>query len=186
MRQISHWLNEQKLRYYAVAVIILTLVFGTIYACVQQSLRLSANQASAQLAEDTATALDQGTLSAGVLHSSVNFALSLAPFVIVYDQSGSPAGSTGSLEGDVPKLPAGVLAWVRAHGEDRITWQPRDDVRVAAVVVQSKNGFVLGGRNLREVEKIEDRVGLIALVGWLASLGVLGAVEVGWRRFRRG
>jgi hypothetical protein len=78
-----------------------------------------------------------------------------------------------------------VLDYVRANGEDRITWQPEPGVRIAAVVTRfagNDSGFVLAGRNMREAQKREDLVlALVALgsaVTMLAGLLAVIAVEV--------
>ena len=83
----------------------------------------------------------------------VDIAGSLAPFMTIYDDSGVPIASSGHLDGALPRLPQGVLDYARAHGENRVTWQPLTGVRVAAVVTRysgQASGFVLAGRSLRE------------------------------------
>ena len=60
-----------------------------------------------------------------------------------------------------------------AHGQDRITWQPRTGVRQAIVAVYfhgRKTGYVVAGRSLREVEKRVDDLGLIVAAAWLVTL----------------
>jgi len=37
-----------------------------------------------------------------------------------------------------------------------VTWQPNADVRIASVVLPYNNGFVMAGRNMREVEQRES------------------------------
>jgi hypothetical protein len=68
----------------------------------------------------------------------------------------------------------GVFDYTRAHGQDRITWQPRSGVRSAAIVARyggAHPGFVLAGRSLREVEAREDRLTLMVGIAWAATLG---------------
>jgi uncharacterized protein YacL len=55
-------------------------------------------------------------------------------------------------------------------GENRITWQPREGVRIAAVIVSYQNGFVLAGRNLREVEIRETQVTQFAGLAWILAI----------------
>ncbi|HEX8964956.1 MAG TPA: hypothetical protein VF820_00820, partial [Patescibacteria group bacterium] len=60
-------------------------------------------------------------------------------------------------------------------GEDRITWQPEKGVRIAAVIDKlsgDKKGFVLVGRNLREIESRENYSELVCGFGWIACLFV--------------
>jgi hypothetical protein len=48
-------------------------------------------------------------------------------------------------------------------------------VRIAAVVVAWKSGFVLAGRSLQRVEEQEANAELLAGVAWLVSLAALAA-----------
>lgn len=107
---------------------------------------------------------------------AVDIFASLGPFVIVYDDGGRVLASSARLDGMTPAPPAGVFDYVRAHGEERLTWQPRRGVRIAAVVTRSVNGFVLAGRNLREVESREALVFKLAALGWLCANLALMAI----------
>ena len=75
-----------------------------------------------------------------------------------------------TLDGQTPELPAGVLDSTKQAGENRVTWQPTANVRIAAVIVPYKDGFVLAGRNLREVEVREAQVSLYAGLTWVLAL----------------
>lgn len=148
----------------------ITCVCLLIYAGVQQELRLSANDPQIQMAEDVAAKLSMGDIPDRMVPSTlINIAESLSPFIIIFDNSGQPLVSEAILDGKIPHLPQGVFTAVKNSGEDRITWQPRVGVRVAAVVVHttgSNPGFVLAGRSLREVEAREDSIFRIMIVGW--------------------
>ncbi len=145
-----------------------------IYIVVQQQLRLGANDVPLQLAEDTATSLSQGQNQTDtLLPQQVNIAASLAPFVVIYDESGRPISGSGQLHGQLPALPNGVFAYARRHSDDRITWQPEAGVRVASVVKHfdgSTSGFVMAGQSLREVEKRENLLTFQVLGGWITAL----------------
>lgn len=151
-----------------------TALAGMVYLSVQQALRMSANDPQIQLAEDAAAALDAGRPPQSVLPATqTDIAASLSPFVIVLRDTGEVAASSAALRGQTPALPAGVLAYVRDHGEERVTWQPAEGVRSAAVIVRyggAQPGFVLAGRSLREVEQRESTVLLNVAAGWLATL----------------
>jgi hypothetical protein len=112
--------------------------------------------------------------------AKVDLARSLAPYLIVFDEAGQPLASSAELDGQVPPLPTGVLDRARAVGEHRVTWQPRPDVRSAAVIVHHagpRPGFVLVGRSLREVERRVDGLTLMVGLAWAATLaGSLVAV----------
>jgi CHASE2 domain-containing sensor protein len=56
---------------------------------------------------------------------------------------------------------------------DMVTWQPREGVRIAAVVVSWQGGTVLAGRSLAQVEIRENNALLIAVAAWLATLVAL-------------
>jgi len=173
-RIFRHWLPIA-----ALATVACLLVF----LAAQQVLRMDANDPQIQMAEDSAVVLAQGAKAESVLPAAtVDVGNSLAPFMIVYDSAGNPLASSGLLHGKTPALPAGVLEYTRQKGEDRVTWQPEDGVRIAAVLTSfsgTQSGFVLAGRSLREVENRADQIESIAGLAWLASLVVtLAAVAL--------
>jgi len=164
-----------------------------LYSIPQQVLRQGANDPPLAMAGDLAAKLEQGIAPAvAVPAASVDMARSLSPFVIVYDDQGHPLASQAELDGKAPAPPAGVFDNVRQHGEARISWQPvlgrEHGVRIAAVIqrVQGINGvqdgFVLAGRNMREVESREAQVEQMAGLTWIGMLGVilLGTILFGW------
>jgi len=140
-----------------------------VYLTVQQSLRMGANDPQIQMAEDAASQLNTGASVESVIPSNkVEIADSLAPFVIVFDQSGKVLASSATLHGAVPIYPSGVLDYTRQKGQDRVTWQPEVGVRMATVVVSYKNGLVLAGRSLLEVEIRETQVEQLSILAMLA------------------
>ena len=186
---------------------VLALALNTIP---QQVLRLGANDPQIALADDLAAKLEQGIAPADAIPTAtIDIARSLTPFVIAYDDQGHPLASQARLDGAIPAPPAGVFDYVRQHGQDRLSWQPilgttsnkdekpalnggiaprRKGVRIAAVIQRVKladgtaGGFVLAGRNMREVESREHLVGQLALLAWLAMLGLIsvGTTAFGW------
>ncbi len=164
-----------------------TVFAGVVYVAVQQSLRSSANDPQLQMAEDAAMQLSAGTAPGDVATgATVDIARSLAPFIIVFDSSGSVLASTAHLDGQTPLPPQGVLDSAAANGTDVISWQPRDGVRAAIVVVPygggAARGTVLVGRSLRAVEERETDTLLIAGFAWVAAL-VAGAFAAGLGAF---
>jgi len=87
----------------------------------------------------------------------------------VYDNVGRPVASSASLGGATPTPPHGVFEFVRSNREESVTWQPRPEVRIASVITRTAGGFVVAGRNMREVEIREGRVFKLAALGWLAA-----------------
>jgi len=164
-----------------------TVFAGVVFGAVQQSLRSSANDPQLQMAEDAATQLSAGTAPGDVATgATVDIARSLAPFVIVFDGSGSVLASTARLEGQTPVPPRGVLDTAAANGTDVISWQPRGGVRAAIVVVPyeggAARGTVLVGRSLRAVEERETNTLLIAGFAWVVAL-LGGAFAAGLAAF---
>ncbi len=151
-----------------------TVVSGLVYVAVQQVLRQDANDPQIQMAEDAAEVLARGgTLEAAPAAGKVDLARSLAPFVVVFDDKGRPVASSGQLHGKDPVPPAGVFAYVRLHGEDRVTWQPEPGVRIAVVVAGftgSTRGFVLAGRSLKETERRESQAEMESGAAWIIAL----------------
>jgi hypothetical protein len=166
------------LKYWLPLAAALTGVFAFIYLTVQQDLRTGLNDPQIQMAEDAASALAGGQPVEALIPAGapkVDMAKSLAPFLIIYDSSGSPLASGAVLNGQAPIPPAGVFDYVRQNGEDRVSWQPAADVRSAAVIVAvngGQAGFVLAGRSMREVEIRESNLTHLVTLGWIACLAV--------------
>jgi len=162
------------LRHWLPLVVVIVLLCGLVYLTVQQSLRMGANDPQIQMAEDAATTLAAGGTPVSILPTTqLDISNSLAPFLVVYSDAGEPLASSGLLNGAAPLLPAGIFDYTRLKGEDRVSWQPKSGVRVAAVVVAyggSHPGFVLAGRSLREVEIRESQVEQITGIAMLVTL----------------
>ena len=152
-----------------------------VYAAVQQSYRQSADDPQVQMANDAANALANGHSADSLVPlTKISIDQSLAPFLIIYDTSGKELASSALLDGETPALPNGVLDSTKQLGENRISWQPRNGVRIATVIVSYKNGFVLAGRNMREVEQRESQVSTFAGLTWiLAMLGTFAVIAFG-------
>jgi hypothetical protein len=166
----------------ALMAVIVTLVAGMSYLVGQQVLRSTANDPQVQMAHDATFRLAAGAdlhIAGGDL---VDPSRSLAPFLIVFDVNGRPISSSAVLDGKTPVPPAGVFSYTQAHREERVSWQPRPGVRIAAVVVPfggKHPGFVLAGRSLADVEASTQKLLLGAIIGWLALLFTLGIGTVG-------
>jgi len=156
-----------------------------MYATVQQNYRQSLNDPQIQMAEDAAAQISSGKEIDEVVPTNVvDISTSLSPWLAVYTNAGVPLLSSGKLNGELPQLPQGVFDTSTWHtyaedgfalpvpqDEDRFTWQPQSDVRQAVVMVHydsaNGTGFVVAGRNMREVE---NRVGVLVsmvAIGWL-------------------
>ncbi len=151
--------------------VVITAFSMLVYASVQQVYRQDANDPQIQMANDAADALNSGSSVESVVpQEKVSFAKSLAPFYVIYDIDGNPVAGSGILDGALPEIPKGVLDVAKQAGENRRTWQPQGDVRVASVVVPYEDGFVLAGRNMREVEIREAQISGFVGVTWILAL----------------
>lgn len=161
---------------------VITVVFLTIFAAVQQSIRQGANETPVQIAGDMADLLQGGAPLSAVASDigklrKVDLARSISPFVAVYDASGTPVASSGALDGKPFALPQGVFAYVANQGESRVTLEPQAGTRIASDIrtfdqsaYGQGRGYVVSGKNLREAEDRIHKIGMIVLLGWLASL----------------
>lgn len=151
-----------------------TALCGLVYGTVQQSHRQSANDPQIQMAEDAAAAISGGATSQSLVPSgNVDIGTSLSPYLVFYNDAGAPTGGNGLLNSRFPSLPQGLLDYVRAMGETRVTWQPESDVRQAIVVVRIAGvtpRFAMAGRSLREVEWREWQLELIVFAAWVVTL----------------
>lgn len=162
--------------------IVITGLSLIVYAAVQQNYRESLNDPQIQMAEDAANALADGKNVTDVIPDSrTDIITSLLPWIAVYDETGRVIGSSGMLNQTMPQPPQGIFDAARSGdgkdtlvaNENRITWQPAPGVRQAIVVVHysgKQSGFVVAGRNMREVESRESRLSMFILIAWLVML----------------
>ncbi|CAN5142418.1 hypothetical protein BH09PAT1_BH09PAT1_0170 [soil metagenome] len=162
------------LRRYLPLAVLITCLAGLIFLSGQQIFRLNANDPQIQLAKDTATQLStqSDTVQITAL-PRIDISTSLTPFEIIYNADGKAISSTGILNGKIPELPTGVLAYTKEHTENRFTWQPKPGVRIAAVArhfTGRTNGYILAGRSLIEIESRIDALQEQIAIGWLLTL----------------
>jgi hypothetical protein len=150
------------MRRWLVTAAVSTVLCLLVYASTQQVLRQSANDPQIQMAEDAANTLSNGIdISKVVPSANIDISQSLSPFIIIYNNNGSPIASNGTLNGKVPAPPPGVFDHAKFNGENRLTWQPESGVRIASVILSyngKNSGFVLAGRSLREIEVRENQM----------------------------
>lgn len=172
--KLGRMIDAQVLHIWAPLAVLITLVCGLMYGSLQQAIRLMANDPQIQIATDISAALSVGEDPSPLIPPrSIDISLSLSPFVILYDENGLPVRSNVVAE-ETPVPPKGVFAFTRNNTDNRITWEPKQGTRVAAVLQyyqsDSGSGFVLVGRNLREVEKHSARILTVVVAGWIATL----------------
>lgn len=157
--------------------LVIALLSGLIYVTVQQEIRIGANDPQIQIAQDFSEMISNGQPPSTLLPlRKVDVSKSLDVFVMFFDGNGKLIGSSAVLGEEVPQPPVSVFDFVKNRGETRITWQPRKDARSAIVVTkysyQKNSGYVLVGRSLREVEKRENSLLMIVLLGGITTLVV--------------
>jgi hypothetical protein len=159
------------------AMVVATILFGTIYVVVQQFDRLSANDAPQRLASQVAAELREGQSATVDAQPHVDLSRSLADFVVIEDAQGAASAGSGFLKGQLVSLPTGVLASAATSGEDNVTWEPEPRLRFATVTLKVGDQFVSAGQSLQPSESRDGTFRLLIGVGWLISMLVLGG---GW------
>lgn len=169
---------EWFLRIWLPIAIAVTGVCAVSFGTVQQLYRQSLNDPQVQIAEDMALLLENGAKPTALIASStkINIATSLRPYGVIYDKDLKPLVWSGVLNDMPPMPPQGVFAAARStedgSGENRVSWQPQEDVRSAIVVVhvEKTDGYVLAGRNMRETEDRIWEAQAIVVLAWLIIL----------------
>jgi len=159
------------LRIWIPIAISITALCLLVYASVQQNYRQSANDPQIQISEDLANNLNNGkNIDLLVSKEKIDISKSLAIYVMVFDNNGNVLSSSAILEGKDPKVPVGVLSYAKKYNQDRLTWQPKENVRSAIVVTKYNSGYVLVGRSIREIEKREDQIFVQAELIWVGTM----------------
>jgi len=153
------------------------------YVGLQQNYRETANDPQIQMAEDAANLLAHGTAPSEVVSSQkVAVNDSLSPFMIVTDTKGTVLASSATLNGTTPLPPLSTLTDRKSNilfpgktaaNENRFTWEPEKGTRIAAIIVPytgTNSGYVIAGRNLREIER---REGILVAMAGLTEVGLL-------------
>lgn len=141
----------------------------------QQVLRLGANDPQVEITGNLKAALQQGAdPSSLVAQTPVDIRESLSLFTMVFDEQGHQLASSAQLNGASPVPPTGIFEYARKHGEERVSWQPQPGVRIATVIRHvAPGGFILAGRNMREVEARERLATTQAGLVWLGMLAII-------------
>ncbi len=152
-----------------------TVIAGLVYGTVQQNYRQGANDPQISVAHDLVNYLEQGNdPKTAVSPRPIDISKSRTPFIMIFDDAGKSIISQAQLDGKAPEVPKGVFDFVRAHGEERFTWQPRHDARTAAVAMpftsNGQKGFVLVGRSLIDIESRESRLTIMVGLAWAVAV----------------
>jgi hypothetical protein len=163
----------------ATTAVLATLMVGTIYGVTQQIERQGADDAGWRLATQVATDLADGRSESIDALPRVDLSTSLAPFVVVFDQTDAARSGNGYLGGELATVPKGVLDTARAAGRNHVSWQPSGGLRFATVEVRSGNDVVLAGQSLAPSESRTESLGILLLSAWAGTIFVIAAGTIG-------
>lgn len=171
-----------RFKYWVLMVVASAVIVGFAYVAVQQNYRENANDPQVQYAQDISAALEQGASPEQLGgNSPVDPRKSLGLFLMVMDENKKVLASSMQLDGN--PVPANGNFDAAKKGQERFTWKPQKDTRIAAVMQHYKGqkpGFILVGRSLKEVEKREQQLMLMAVASFLALLALSTvAVRIG-------
>jgi hypothetical protein len=153
---------------FAVAVTAFCLL---AYASVQQAYRQGADDPQIQMAEDGANTLNNGASMGDVVPTQqIDISQSLAPFYVIFNNVQEPIASSGVFNGEMPRLPDGVLDYAKENHGNALTWEPEPGTRIATIIIPYNEGFVLAGRSMREVEARESQLSIFVGAAWILAL----------------
>jgi hypothetical protein len=110
---------------------------------------------------------------------TIDIAHSYSPFITIFNTAGTIIASNAILNDSTTVPPSGVFAYALANRQDRVTWQPQRNVRIATVILPfhgTQSGFVLVGRNLAEIEHRSRELLKLTCVVWLTVLITSGSL----------
>lgn len=152
-----------------------TLVLSASYVMIQQSNRMSADDLPLTLSQQVKSSLEAGSAPTDLVSAQKNnLETDNNTVVIITDSTMHVLASSATLDGQTPLPPEGVFKYTKDHATDRITWEPKENVRVALRVSSygksPSDGFVLVAQPLTQFEKRISFIGNLGLVAWLAVL----------------
>lgn len=165
--------SREALRIWLALVGSATLVLGASYATVQQSARLSANDAPLSTARAAKEKLEDGKTPKEVIPTEeTDLRSDSGIFLIVTDESEKILASSAVLDDEAALPTPGVFDLAGQKGSDSFTWEPKNGVRHATQVLkydsEDGSGFVVAGQSLARIEERTSTYNLIAILAWLA------------------
>lgn len=155
------------------AFVVVTIVFGTIYAVMQQQNRQQANDMPTMIATEAATQLNDGLTLSGLDIGKVDVRTSLMPFLTVYDKQGKVVAGSGWLSGKVAELPKGVVQHATLGKNHYVTWSPALGLRFATATVATEKYYIVGAQSLKTTEHRIDQLGWLVLYGYIIALSAI-------------
>lgn len=157
---------------------LITLFTLMVYGTAQHLLRTGANMLPATSARYMTQQLARG-LPTTAFFPALNQDMPSggAQFFLIADKEGKPLIATYTIGGKPPSIPKGAYDYAAKHGENRLTWQPKPDIREAIIIRPYKTkdnsgGFVVSGTSLLEPETSLALLTKKLLLGWLLTIGV--------------
>lgn len=177
--------SKEIIKFFVLPIIGFSFLFLVIYVVGQQNLRMGANDPQIQIAEDTALSFSKNEEPVFIKNNKdkngkdiiIDMKKSLLPFIMLYDKDFKLILSSARLGENVVEIPMGVLENAKKKGETRITWEPEKGVRNAIIVVYFKDvkeGYLISGRSLREVEYRTSQLNSIVLLSWFIFVSMYG------------
>lgn len=155
------------------AFVVVTIVFATIYAVMQQQNRQQANDMPTMIATEAAAQLNNGLSLTGLAVGKVDVRTSLMPFLTVYDKQGKVVAGSGWLLGKVAQLPTGVVQHATLGKNHYVTWSPATGLRFATATVATEKYYVVGAQSLKSTEHRIDQLGWLVLYGYIIALAAV-------------
>lgn len=150
-----------------------TLVLGAAYTMVQQSIRLSADDAPLAVVRAAKEKLEDGKPPKEVIPTEeTDLRVGGGIFLIITDGSEKILASSAVLDDEAALPTPGVFDQTKQQGSDSFTWEPKKGVRYATQVLKydsgNGGGYVLAGQSLAQIEERTGTYNLIAVLTWLA------------------
>lgn len=152
----------------------ISIVMVTAYTMVQQSTRLTANDLPLSTAQSIKNSLDHGSTPTDVVPSAkVDLRADTNVFTTIIDNSYHVLASSAQLDNKNPLPPTGVFEYSKAHGIDKVTFQPDAGVRLAIVVMpygQGPDGYIMAGQSLKPAEDRVSTYNVLLIAGWIVAV----------------
>ena len=163
---------------FVLLVAIITVIFGAIYGAGQQIYRANANDPQVEVIDQLSQIIKQDVPLEAIVNGeeAIDLHESLSLFVMIFDAEKKLAGASAKIDGESPIPPSEAFDIAKQKGEYRFTWEPKDGVRIAAVLAPvDDKGYALAGKSLAEIDQRIYNLTLMVVVGWAVSV-VLAAL----------
>ncbi len=161
---------ENRKIFFILIAFLVTLFSGLVFVASQQILRLTANDPQVQITQDILNSLSQGADPKQLSPTTVDMTKATNPFVIIYDNNQKAVGTTVELDKKTPVPPKEAFEKTKNNNENRFTWEPKKGLRQATIMVKYKDGYVVVGKSLREIDNRIKMMLQLAGVAWVMGI----------------